>query len=375
MSVTHPVYFLLVLAVALASVWLVDKRFPLALGTDRVAGIDGLRGYLAAGVFVHHACIWYFFLRSGQWAVPPSAFYTELGRTSVGLFFMITGFLFMDRILRARAGGIDWDRLYSGRLLRIFPLLIVHHLAAVLLMAVIRAADWPTLFDGIDTDRRSLLTAAVTWTLKYEWMFYLLLPLLAALRGLRPPAMLLLLSAGVLVTHWDMVTGVTALPFLGGLLAAVLARNAALVRFCNTPVAGLLAALSLVLAYGLGPELPLAVWLGAMTVAFTLIANGNTLFGLLSCRLSRVFGEITYSVYLLHGITLFIAFRFAAGIPAAARFAPDGHWALVAAATPFLIALSFLSWRFIEQPCLRYVGAWSARLRASPSLLFPARKT
>ncbi len=375
MSFTHPAYFLLILIVALASVWLIDRRFPLTLGSDRVAGIDGLRGYLAAGVFVHHACIWYFFLRSGTWALPPSVFYTQLGRTSVGLFFMVTGFLFMDRLLRASAAQLDWDRLYSARLLRIFPLFIVHHLLAIAVMLAIRVADGQTVFDGIETQRRILLTAGVTWTLAYEWMFYLLLPLLALLRGLRPPAMLLLLAAGVLVTQWTLVTSDNALPFLGGLLAALLARRPAFVRFARTTAAGLLAAIALLLSFGLGADLPLAAWLAAMTVAFTLIANGNTLFGLLSCRLSRVFGEITYSVYLLHGITLFVTFRFVAGIPEAARFEPATHWALVAAATPALIALSFLSWHYIEQPCLRHVGTWSQRLRARPLFLSSPRKS
>ena len=44
---------------------------------DRFISIDGLRGYLALGVFIHHAAVWYFYLKKGVWEPPPSNFYTH----------------------------------------------------------------------------------------------------------------------------------------------------------------------------------------------------------------------------------------------------------------------------------------------------------
>ncbi len=368
-NITHPLFALLIIAVAVASVWWLDRRVQLPLDSSRVQGIDGLRGYLAGTVFIHHACIWYFFLRSGHWEKPASHFYTELGRASVALFFMITAFLFTRRILISRT--IEWNRLYVSRILRIVPLLIVHHLAALLVIAFIRLNHIPTVFNGIDTDRKVLLTAAVSWTLDVEWIFYLMLPLLALLRGARVPLVLVLLSALMVVERHTEVLSENMLPFFGGVFAALLASHDGLRRFAPTRIASVLVLGCLALAYGIGRDLPTAAWLALLTVAFTLIANGNTLSGLLSSRVSRAFGEITYSVYLLHGLVLFIAFRGVTGIPLAQSLSPAMHWVVVALATPLLILLSYASWFWIEQPCLRRVDAWSKRLRLS--LVEPAQ--
>ncbi len=363
LSITHPLFALLVLVVAVGSVWLIDRWFTLPLHGDRVQGIDGLRGYLAGTVFIHHACIWYFFLRSGRWENPPSLFYTELGRASVALFFMITAFLFTRRILASRA--IEWNRLYVSRILRIVPLLVVHHLAALLVLAFIRLNHIPSVFNGVDTDRKVLLTAAVSWTLDFEWIFYLMLPLLALLRGMRVPLVLVALSALMVVERQTEVLSENMLPFIGGVFAALVARSEVVRKFAPSRIASLLVVGCLAAAYGLGRSVPVAVWLALLTLAFTLVANGNTLSGLLSGRMSRAFGEITYSLYMLHGLLLFLAFRGVAGIPYAQSLSPAMHWLVVALATPFLVGLSYASWRWIEQPCLRRVDAWSGRLRLS----------
>ncbi len=363
LSITHPLFALLVLAVAVGSVWLIDRWFTIPLHGDRVQGIDGLRGYLAGTVFIHHACIWYFFLRSGRWENPASDFYTELGRASVALFFMITAFLFTRRILTSRT--IEWNRLYVSRILRIVPLLVVHHLAALLVLAFIRLNHIPSVFNGVDTDRKVLLTAAVSWTLDFEWIFYLMLPLLALLRGMRVPLVLVALSALMVVERQTEVLSENMLPFIGGVFAALVSNRHGLRKFAPSRIASLLVIACLAGAYGFGRSLPVAGWLALLTVAFTLIANGNTLSGLLGWRLSRAFGEITYSVYLLHGLVLFLAFRGVAGIPFAQSLSPAMHWLVVALATPFLVGLSYASWRWIEQPCLRRVDAWSKRLRLS----------
>lgn len=61
--------------------------------------IDGLRGYLAFFVFLHHSLVWYFYIKTGSWNVLDSHFYNHLGQTSVVFFFMITGFLFYAKLL------------------------------------------------------------------------------------------------------------------------------------------------------------------------------------------------------------------------------------------------------------------------------------
>src|ERR1035438_10583305 len=72
----------------------------------RYIAIDGIRGYLAFGVFVHHCLVTWIFLSDGRWDPLPHNFENQLGATSVAVFFMITAFLFWGR---AQAhGSLDW---------------------------------------------------------------------------------------------------------------------------------------------------------------------------------------------------------------------------------------------------------------------------
>lgn len=66
---------------------------------SRTMTIDGLRGYLAVGVFIHHAVIYYRYLTERIWDNPASSLYTQLGSINVSLFFMITGYLFWGKII------------------------------------------------------------------------------------------------------------------------------------------------------------------------------------------------------------------------------------------------------------------------------------
>ena len=120
-------YFLLVFVVSIACGLLPpfklvdDARAAAGMRTET---LDGLRGFLALSVFVHHFVITHRYLQSGIWDYPPSAFYTLLGQVGFGGFFMITGFLFWGKLLDAR-GRPDWWTLYLGRVFRIGPMYVV----------------------------------------------------------------------------------------------------------------------------------------------------------------------------------------------------------------------------------------------------------
>jgi len=98
----------------------------------RYSTIDGLRGFLALAVFVFHLLVTHRFIETGIWDVPDSRFYALLGSVGVSLFFMITGFLFWEKMLRAK-GRPRWRELYIGRLFRIGPM----YLFVVLVMLYI----------------------------------------------------------------------------------------------------------------------------------------------------------------------------------------------------------------------------------------------
>ena len=216
-----------------------------ASSTPRYPSLDGLRGYLALAVFVSHSSIWYFYLRSGTWDVPPSNVYTQLGQGSVTLFFMITGFLFWSKLLDGRQHPIDWSRLYLSRALRLGPLYLVA-VACVLLMSFGRAgfqlreapavvaeqtAQW-LLFtipgiSPVNGFTETVPLAGAVWSLPYEWLFYASLPLAAFCLRTSPPVPWVIVSVAavmILVLVMPQVRFPMFYAFAGGIAAAGLVR-------------------------------------------------------------------------------------------------------------------------------------------------------
>jgi peptidoglycan/LPS O-acetylase OafA/YrhL len=74
------------LLVVVATTYLLSVKFAPPPKQGRFATLDGLRGYLAIFVFLHHSSIWYYYLRTNQWKLPPSSLYTHFGQSSVALF-------------------------------------------------------------------------------------------------------------------------------------------------------------------------------------------------------------------------------------------------------------------------------------------------
>ena len=81
--------------------------------------LDGLRGFLALGVFFHHAVVNYQYFQIGTWQVSPSNFYTFAGQGAVAFFFMITGFLFWSKIISG--SRFKLKDFYTKRALRVLP--------------------------------------------------------------------------------------------------------------------------------------------------------------------------------------------------------------------------------------------------------------
>src|SRR5436190_1987630 len=101
----------------------------LAAASGRFETIDGLRGFLALGVFGGHVVNMYILRTAGTWGsadVPP--FYPRAAMAGVALFFMITAFLFWLRVLRSGA-AFDVRAFLASRLRRLTPM----YLASVLI--------------------------------------------------------------------------------------------------------------------------------------------------------------------------------------------------------------------------------------------------
>jgi peptidoglycan/LPS O-acetylase OafA/YrhL len=379
MNPTSPFPAFVGFAIALTTVFLLSGLLKIAPQRKRISSIDGLRGYLAYGVFLHHSVIWYYYLHTGHWSAPPSSFYQHLGQTSVALFFMITGFLFYSKILSPRP--IDWTRLFVSRVLRLTPLYFVVILLVFVVVGV--QTEWELrepwdaligkmlrwiLFLQAEVNQlktTKLITAGVTWSLPYEWSYYFALPLLALISGRRPSGAVLSFAAlSVFYVHFGASNLLIFEFFLGGIGAAFLVRKDWFCRLATRRASGfvVLVCMSCLVTYF--PNAFGRMQLLLNFVAFSLIAAGNSMFGIFTSRVSRTLGEITYSIYLLHGVLLYVLLELVLfGNAGATLPTPFAFWSIVLGATPVLVILSMITFRFIEQPAMQHVDSLSLRLK------------
>ncbi|EJT6830092.1 acyltransferase, partial [Escherichia coli] len=160
---------------------------------NRANGLDGMRFYLASFVILHHMDCSYSYFTTGEWT-PISQWLLTMGKYGVALFFMTTAYLFWGKIRNKK--NIDWVTLYQKRFLRIVPLAFFCSFMGISILFIFTEKTTLTLttisnilswFDGSLWDNKPPVTtfqtpfivlAGVTWTLKWEWMFYFSLPLL-----------------------------------------------------------------------------------------------------------------------------------------------------------------------------------------------------
>ncbi len=372
-------------AVALITALFVAFLTQRVLGTGKSAGhnsaLDGLRGFLAFGVFLHHGVVWYYHLQDGSWGRPPLVVYRELGLDCVNFFFMITAFLFVGKLIDGRERPVDWLRLYLGRFLRIAPLYLL--VALALLAAVGHQTQWrlrEPLSDVLIHSGRwlmlgtggtpsvnayagtGMLIAFVTWTLAYEWLFYFSLPLIALLLRLRVPlpTVVVATTAAVLVAV-GIANPFFPTAFVFGGLAAALARRPPLVALLRSRWAAVLTLLALAIL--LSGRVPHRAAMLVEAAAFCAVACGNTLFGLLSNRAAVALGEASYGIYLVHSLVLSVLILYVVGPDDMRALSPTAFWTFLAAIGALVVQMSCLTYRFIELPALATATPLAARMR------------
>jgi peptidoglycan/LPS O-acetylase OafA/YrhL len=290
----------------------------------------------------------------------------------VSLFFMITAYLFVGKLLDRRDQPIDWTRLCVSRVLRLTPLYLIAVLCVVAMCGAL--TDWalrttPTelarallhwLFFTIGgapdingIEKTNLMTSGVTWSLPLEWMFYLLLPTLALL--IRRDTRWWMAAASFLAAWaiWSQHKDPWMLrAFAIGGLSAWLSQKAFVMRLARDRIGSVCVAAALAVALLAAHQVREWRPMLALAIAFTLIAAGNTLFGVLVSRASRSLGDLAYGVYLLHGLMLFGSVQFVIGPEQAAALTVAQHWAWLMALTPLLVALAWLAFHGVEHPCM-----------------------
>lgn len=318
-------------ALVVAQLLIRHKSFSYLLHREgRYATVDGLRGFLAISVFFQHCVFTWHWKVTGEWLeLPDDLFYfTNYGKVGVAIFFMITGFLFIPRILERRNVQF-WFKLYESRVFRIYPLYL---LALVILSAVafarsnyeLQVAPMELAKEYIrfglflghrinDVPQTTRVIAGVDWTLKYEWFFYLSLPILGLIitRFAKVGVWALLILSVVFFFYPVVLYRIDTMYlifFAVGGLASYLHRQEFVAedRMKNKFISVL--TLLAVIGAVFYPTMFDIYHVAIISLFFILVALGNDLFGVFSLKSSALLGEISYSIYLLHGVILYFAF-------------------------------------------------------------------
>ncbi len=302
------------------------------------------------------------------------------GHTGVGLFFTLSGFLFMSIALHY--DHLNYADFVRNRFLRIFPLFVtVYFIAISVSRDRFNAQDFLYLFFsnlGQAPTSNSFITGAA-WTISVEFTFYLVFPFLARFAKEQGAPYLLRLLVLMLVfkvgayfvtehsTHMFYSTLLGRFDqFLIGMLAAVLSvRWKPQLARSGGPL--LIAAVALVVAactvqaryasYFL-PQPKQVFWIfwsfiesgcWALFICAWLVAPLR-IPGWLDRALCRG-GEISFSFYLLHGLVLFILHELLGELKITGRVWLDGG-VLVLIAYPLVWIVASLSYQSIEKPFL-----------------------
>lgn len=357
--------------------------------------LEGLRGVLAFGVYIHHAAYTWESLSHGGWyeRAPASHFMTLIGGASVSMFFFLTGYLFWGGFLREDGKRFPVMRFYRRRLRRIVP---AYWLFCGVMLAIVMAdaggvlrttvADWLTslgqwLTFGVPLghfpdvngyERTRLINADVAWSLRHEVLFYLLLPLLLPFARQRRTLWLVLLIAvsfAALKLSGAAALGVWVqdgliefnkfllIGFVPGMLTAyVLHRPAGrqvVERLQDRHATALLVVCVLFLLLNTDPRLS-ALRVFPLWGIFFLVVARKVGTRLLRHRGLMVMGLASYSVYLFHGVFLFLLEPQGLDLyRAVGTLGVAGFWLLVGGLGVVILTTSALVFRYLEFPFLQ----------------------
>ncbi len=339
---------------------------------NREPVLDGLRGMAALVVAAHHAALSRSWLMTGEWGDAQSPILQLCGPGGVIIFFMLTGYLFWGKA-RGANGRMNPFKLWRSRLFRIAPLYLFSLLFALLVAAFHAGSHWLTMENWRPLLRLFMLGALswrtvgtvdvgaynawVVWTLHYEWMFYLGLPLIAWLAvGRRTFGVALMAYALTMVGLWFDYNFQPYLIFIFGMLCPVLLENQSLRSQFVRPIAALFAVLAVLMLCWLGRDYLLMTrasfsLAAALFPLFFVAAAGNSFFGFLTHPTIRCLGAISFSLYLLHGIM----FRLVFGVLKSAgltHWPQLDYWLIIIATAVATTLLCAATYRWIEFPFL-----------------------
>lgn len=291
--------------------------------TEHNLNIDGLRGLLAITVFFYHFILLYNWIDTGVWGGIPLNPVNNLGSIPVSLFFMITGYLFFGKIFSNPE--VNWINLYISRVMRIYPVYLVG-VFFVFLFYFILSHNAPTmhvitslvrwlLFQGYnigDFDAKRVV-AGVQWTLVYEAIFYASLPICFMIYWKKYNVRaiiisLISLSAVVVYSMSYPVEYGKLFIFAFGLIPHIVNKRKIVTRFSTSFLASMLSItfISMALFWTTQYSITQEILIGSV---FVVVCCGNSLLSVLTKKTVCMLGQLSYCIYILHGIFLFVIFK------------------------------------------------------------------
>lgn len=304
-------------------------RQSTTVSSDRYGSLDGLRGILAFGVVTHHALTAYIYFTTGAWDWSRNPVLNHLGQTTVAIFFMITGFLFTEK---CTARSLNWRSLYISRIARLAPLYSI--VVVIVFAAVLALSDFTLRVPPAELLKQFVqwlafvclgrpdingmamswtLIAGVNWSLKFEWAFYLFgVPLLFAVSRVLSRGSMFVGSLGLLAAAIVLVgirgeldgAPLYMLHFLCGITSAFIYENKLGRAVISSRMFHLVAASSAILL-GFVPNSHNALALVVALLIFLASIGGLSIFGILKRPSAVWLGDISYGVYLIHGLILY----------------------------------------------------------------------
>lgn len=347
--------------------WLCAKIFrqPENAQQNRSLQLDGLRGVLACAVVAHHFYYNFTWREGGAWGAN-SLFIINLGAVSVSLFFLMSAYLHIVKI--RHSPDMDWRAFYIARAKRIYPLYVAVFLCVCAITVWFKplnshnfgefmkfSAQWllfqNSSFQGFQSH---LIIAGVQWTLVYEWAVYAMMPLIHMIYHrkiiFQPAAWVAILVAWWIVLwhselryYWLFILALPAV-VLGDKIQAALKQFPKIFHVFMLILTAYV--FTQTVAYSWEQRVLLAVW-------FAVVAHGYSFANLLNHRGLAKLGDLSYAIYLLHGMVIFMWF----GVWKMFAF-KQGDFAVYLWHFPVIllaaVALAYLGNRFVEMPFARH---------------------
>lgn len=332
---------------------------------NRANGLDGMRFYLASFVILHHMDYSYSYFKTGEWT-PISQWLLTMGKYGVALFFMTTAYLFWGKIRDKK--NIDWVTLYQKRFLRIAPLAFFCSFMGISILFIFTEKTTLTLttisnilswFDGSLWDNKPPVTtfqtpfivlAGVTWTLKWEWIFYFSLPLLFILNKKPMELTIILFAFSFYLLPSFTNTAYLWSYFFAGMLCRELKERIIL----SKTNANYILIAAILLTFLSAPTLYSPPETAFLAVIFFCIISGAELFGALTTKAAKRLGAISYSLYLTQGLVLFPVYNYLKS----AKMMTTGPLLLSILVMTFfgICLLSTFTYHFIELPFIKKIN-------------------